>query len=222
MRIYRIPSSLSGILFDIDGTLYRHERYLNSMTELLVRRLAEHRGIAVGAAMELVREQRRAWGESHGGRRPPLGQVFLELGIPMEQSVAWREELFEPERFLRADAALRDALTLLRSACTLCALTNNPRLIGARTLEVLGVADLFSCLVGLDDTLRSKPAAEPFTEALGRMGCEAAEVLSVGDRYEVDVETALAMGMGGIVVDEAAELYRLPEILNRRSRGGGQ
>jgi FMN phosphatase YigB (HAD superfamily) len=35
----------------------------------------------------------------------------------------------------------------------------------------------------------------------------------LGDRFSVDIEPALALGMNGILIENVAEIYRLPELL---------
>jgi hypothetical protein len=42
---------------------------------------------------------------------------------------------------------------------------------------------------------------------------EAISCISIGDRYDVDIEVPLAMGMGGILVEGAAEVAKLPGFL---------
>jgi FMN phosphatase YigB (HAD superfamily) len=115
--------------------------------------------------------------------------------------------------------------------------------VGFASLEALGVKDFFSVIVGLDDTLASKPDPAPFILAARRLralreaasppsaraeapsspealaaGTAAQEspfagLVSLGDRYDVDLAPALALGMGAILVESVSEIYSLPEIL---------
>lgn len=72
--------------------------------------------------------------------------------------------------------------------------------------------DSFREVVGLDDTMVSKPAREPFELAARRLGVPAGDCVSVGDRYDVDLAVPLELGMGAVLVDGAEDVYRLPEL----------
>lgn len=92
-------------------------------------------------------------------------------------------------------------------------LTNNPTSIGRRSLQTLGLEDCFDGVVGLETTFKSKPSPEPFREALGVLGLKATETVSIGDRYPVDIEIPLSLGMGGILVEGVDDTRRLDQIL---------
>lgn len=214
MTVYRVPERLAAVLFDVDGTLYSHEGYARSQGELLVRELARVRGSSYGDAAAEVERARADYAAAHGGAATSLGNAMAALGVDLATSVAWRERLLEPRRYLAADGRLRSALSALRArGLVLEAVTNNPRSVGEATLDALGVADLFSRVVGLDDTMRSKPAREPYELAAALAGAAFADCLSVGDRYDVDLAVPLAMGMGGVLVDGVSDVYALPELL---------
>ena len=125
-----------------------------------------------------------------------LGNAMAHLGIDMATSVAWRERLINPDRFLKPDPRLRKSLVRLRTfGLRMVALTNNPRSVGEATLKALGVADLFIRVVGLDDTLKSKPAREPFLLAAS---------------YALDLEIEAADTVRQLPGMEAADMARQP------------
>lgn len=200
------------MVFDLDSTLYTNASYARFQNEVLISRLARERGQSVeatGALLEGLRAERKRRGEGDTS----LGNLFLALGIPIETSVAWREELIRPSEWLSADPLLDRALEELSLRCPLCLVTNNPRSVGRASLEALGVARHFSFVVGLDDTGRSKPDPAAFALALARLGLEPASVISVGDREDVDIVPALGLGMGAILVDSVDEVRILPAFL---------
>ena len=53
--------------------------------------------------------------------------------------------------------------------------------------------------------------------AAASLGLAAPEIISVGDRYEVDIEPALVLGMGGILVDGVEDVYRLPSFFEPKN-----
>jgi phosphoglycolate phosphatase/putative hydrolase of the HAD superfamily len=213
MRVVSLPSKPGAFIFDIDGTLYTNQVYIDFQESVLVERLARERGEkpeATGALLGRMREDRAAAGLG----RTSLGMLFAELGVGIETSVRWRIELIDPREWLKADLRLDDTLAELASRCALAAVTNNPRSVGEKGLEALGVRSRFRAVVGLDDTMASKPAPEPFLLAAGLLGVPPERCVSVGDRREVDLDPALALGMGAILVDGVADVYTLPALLD--------
>ena len=219
MRVLRQPERVSGLIFDIDNTLYRNSAYLRAQADLLVERLAAELGDSVQRMGERVDAVRRIYAARTGGDKPSLANTFLEFGVDIGTSARWREELYHPEEYLGVDRQLQCTLQRFASEVPIVAVTNNPRSIGVRTLECLGVSRWFRGVVGLDDSGVSKPHATPFLRGLALLGDqaderpEASEVVSVGDRIEVDLNPAMELGMGAVYVESMEDVYELPHLL---------
>ncbi|MBL8965811.1 MAG: HAD family hydrolase [Spirochaetaceae bacterium] len=212
MRLLALPERPLALLFDLDSTLYSHPAYAAFQTEVLVERLARERGESV-AALEAEFARRRAAREAAGLGRTSLGNLFLELGVDIPTSVRWREELIDPAAWLARDPRLDEALAALAARFALALVTNNPRSVGEKSLEALGVRPRFPVVIGLDDTYRSKPDPAPYALAAERLGVAAEACVSVGDRHDVDLAPALALGMGAILVEAVEDVYALPAAL---------
>jgi phosphoglycolate phosphatase/putative hydrolase of the HAD superfamily len=197
----------------MDNTLYTHPVYAQHQEEVLVGRLAQEFQVSIEEAQGRVDAYRKGYAQEHGGHKPSLGNTFLALGISIQVSVEWRNELIQPERFLSNDEKLRGVLQELSRGFSLGVVTNNPVGIARRTLRVLGVEELFSAIIGLDTTLESKPSVLPFQAVCAQLSCEPPRCISIGDRYAVDIVPALELGMGGILVEAVEDVYRLPEVL---------
>lgn len=211
MRVFNIPEPVRGIVFDLDGTLYHNPEYLAWQESSQVARLADRLGIdAAQAALKLraAREARRA----SGLRSTSMANLFRGFGIEMAEIVRWREEDFIPSRWLSPDPYLDKALAELAHDYRLALLTNNPRKVGAASLEALGVTARFETVVGLDDSGESKPSRVPFFRVCESLGLPPQACVSVGDREDVDISPACAIGMGAILVSGIAEVYNLPEL----------
>ena len=213
MKIYRLPEKLKTIIFDIDSTLYTKGAYVSHQSKVQIRRFAEVRGISEKEARTMFDDYRSEWSKTHGGEKISESTTFAALGIPIETSVAWRNELIEPADFLSRDKHLIEVLQLLKKSYALVCVTNNPVGVGHKTLGALGVEHCISFVIGLDTFGKSKPAREPFEKAAEETGAEIAECLSVGDRYDIDIALPFAMGMGGILVDGVSDVYKLPDVL---------
>ena len=200
---------VAALVFDMDGTLYENLDYYRFQESSQVERLAGFLGISPSEAAERLgaaREARRAAALP----ATSLANHFLTLGVDMPSIIRWREEALDPRQWLTADSRLDAALALLAQRFRLALLTNNPRSVGRASLQALGVAARFEQVIGLDDTGKSKPSAEPFIAACRGLGLPFSSCVSIGDRREVDIEPALALGMGGILVRGARDVYELP------------
>ncbi|MDR2158698.1 MAG: HAD family hydrolase [Treponema sp.] len=217
MTVLRLEDGARALLFDMDGTLYTNGEYLRSQIDLPVRRLAERRGLSFEAMSAGIAAYRERWEAAHGGRKTSLGHVFQAFGVSMEENIRWREDLYEPERYLERDERLRHILRILsggegRPAFALAVVTNNPLSIARRTLAALGVEDLFPVIVALDTCGVSKPHRAPYLKAAELLGVPASSCVSVGDRYDVDIAVPLELGMGGILVEGVEEVYGLTRL----------
>ena len=213
MKICRLPEKIKTIIFDIDSTLYTNETYVSHQSEVQLRRFAKVRGISEREALTIFDDYRSEWSKTHGGQKISESNTFAALGIPIETTVAWRNELIEPADFLSRDEKLFAVLQTLKKSCALVCVTNNPIGVGCKTLCALGVEGCIETVIGLDTFGKSKPAKEPFEEAARRTGAKIEECLSIGDRYDIDIALPLEMGMGGILVDGVSDVYELEKVL---------
>lgn len=215
MKIYKIPSDLRAFIFDIDSTLYTNQAYAFEQVDCQVRQFAKERGISADEARRMVAEYRKQFAAEHNGSKVSLGNTLLSFGVPIEQSVQWRRELLEPADFLRRDEKLIDELKILQKEYQLICVTNNPVLPARKTLDALGISEFFPEIVGLDTCFKSKPALEPFETAVERLskssesGINAENCIAIGDRYDMDIDLPLKMGMGGILVNGVEEVYQI-------------
>jgi phosphoglycolate phosphatase/putative hydrolase of the HAD superfamily len=213
VKTFALGARRGGLIFDMDGTLYSHPAYLDSQTELPLRRLAKLQQKSYEDMKAEFDGYRENWAREHGGKKISMGNTFKLYGISIEENVKWREELYQPEQYLRPDARLRETLRLLGAEYRISVVTNNPVSSAGRTLSCLGVEDLIPVVVGLNTCMVSKPHPAPFQKAADLMGLPAEKCIAIGDRYDMDVALPLEMGMGGILVDGVEDVYGLPGTL---------
>jgi FMN phosphatase YigB (HAD superfamily) len=215
MKVVAIAGEPSALVFDLDNTLYTNPAYAAFQEDVLVERLGRELGMSTEAAAAKLAAL-RAEREAAGLGKTSLGKLFAALGINIATSVRWREECYEPSLWLKRDAKLDHALGLLSKDFRLALMTNNPRLVGEKSLSALGVRERFSVLVGLDDTFSGKPAPEPFIEVSKRLSLDPVKCVSIGDRFDVDLAPAMELGMGAIQVEGVEDVYRLPGLFADR------
>ena len=213
MKVIKLPPKITALIFDMDLTLYTNPEYGRVQIDNLVKTAGACRGLSFEETSREIENARRAWEVSHNGKKPSLSSIILSWGFTMEDNVAWREKSYEPEKYLSRDENLRRALLEL-SCFALGVVTNNPVSIAKRTLVCLGVDDCFSAIVGLDTLMVAKPHRLPFEKIMELLGgCYAKTCVSVGDRYDIDLDIPLEMGMGAIQVDGVEDVYELPGLL---------
>jgi FMN phosphatase YigB (HAD superfamily) len=210
VKVYALPDRIAAIVFDVDSTLYTSPAFAEAQTRGQIERLARHLGKSPEATASELDGYRAAWAVANGGKTLSLGNAFVAFGVPIQESVRWREELIAPEQYLQADSRLRGALQQLSARVRIGVVTNNPSSVGRRTLAALGVEDLFSAVIGLDTCGVSKPHAAPFQAAVAALGAEIGACVSIGDRYDIDIALPVELGMGGILVDGVEDVYGLP------------
>jgi phosphoglycolate phosphatase/putative hydrolase of the HAD superfamily len=220
MKIIRLPEKITALIFDMDLTLYTHAEYGQIQIDNLIAIAAEKRGLTPAEANREIEAIRLSWADSHNGQKPSLSNIILSWGFTMEENVEWRKKAYQPENFLTKDERLKAALLALPYALGI--VTNNPVSIAKRTLACLGIEDHFDALVGLDTLMISKPHKSPFVKVIEFLNACSKIIqhtpescVSVGDRYEIDLEIPLEMGMGAILVDGVEDVYTLPGLLRR-------
>jgi phosphoglycolate phosphatase/putative hydrolase of the HAD superfamily len=214
MKVYKLPAELTNpaLLFDMDCTLYTHDEYAKTQIDLPIKRLAQLRGKTFEQMNDEVSQYRKNWAENHGGQAVSLSNALLAFGVSMEENIRWRDELFRPEDYLAQDNQLRCVLQVLASRFRLAVVTNNTVSVALRTLSVLGAADLLQKIIGLDTVKVSKPDKSHFLKAAELCGTPIQQCISVGDRYDIDIALPLEMGMGGILVNNVEDVYKLPDL----------
>lgn len=213
MKIHKIPQTIQTLIFDIDSTLYTNSAYAYEQVDCQVREFAKLKKMTCDEARKLVFDFRKNFAKENNGKKISLGNLLTNFGIPIEQSVQWRNDLMRPEDFLIRDEKLICELQILSKKYKLICVTNNPVKPARKTLEVIGISDFFEHIVGLDTCYKSKPAREPFEKALELTKTAAENAVAIGDRYDLDIELPLRMGMGGIEVSGVEDVYDLNKIL---------
>lgn len=213
MKIYKIPKNLRTIIFDIDSTLYTNDAYAHEQIDVQMRHFAKLQNKSADEIRKQIAVFRKNYSETHSGKKISLGNTFVHFGVPIEESIKWRETLLEPKDFLPRDKKLISVLENLSTKYKMICVTNNPVLPARKTLEALGIDSLIPEIIGLDTTHKSKPALEPLELAAKMTGAKIEECLSVGDRFDIDLSLALEIGMGGILVNGVEDVYDFEKIL---------
>jgi phosphoglycolate phosphatase/putative hydrolase of the HAD superfamily len=220
MKVFYLPEKMRALVFDMDLTLYTNDKYGQYQADKLVEKLGQLRGLSFEEMNREVEEKHKAWSASHEGKKSSLSNILRGYGIGIEEIISWRKELLEPELFVKEDEKLKVVLEELSNSYTLGVVTNNPVLIARKTLAALGVEACFPFVIGVDTCMTAKPHKAPFEKFSEISLCPPETCVSVGDRYDIDLDIPLQMGMGGILVTGVEDVYCLPELLTKGSNHG--
>jgi putative hydrolase of the HAD superfamily len=202
-------SGVSVVLLDLDGTLMDHPRAVRSA---LVGWLGEAATEPVVAAWFAAldrhlldwRAGRISWTEQRRRRLidflPVLGRP---VGAPEELDRVFAEGyLAHYGRSWTAYEDVEQGLAALEATgYRLAMLTNGSEHQQHAKLAALGLLDAVGPVFTAEGIGARKPDPAAFTIVCDRLGVAPAEVVYVGDEYEVDVLAARAAGLGGVLVD---------------------
>lgn len=213
MQKFNIPEKITTLIFDIDGTLYTSEEFVQEQIDVQIRHWADLEGMTHKEARKKISDFRKKYAFEHDGKKISLGNIFRSFGIDIETSIDWRIKLLEPEKFLEPNPKLKSTLEKATKKFKMICVTNNPVEAARKTLKVIGIDSILPDIVGLDSCRKSKPAKENIELALKITESKAIECVSIGDRYDIDLRLPVEMGMGGVLVDGVEDVIDFIESL---------
>ena len=236
-------AKIRGVIFDLDGVLHVRDRVVRGAPEAVAR--VRRAGLALRCVTNTTRRPRRAILESldrfgfdfaadelltpaaavcerleEMGEspylliHPSLAEDFVAFGAEGSDAVV----LGDAGEAFRYDS-LNHAFRLLMEGAPLYALAANRYFEDddGLSLDVGGFVAALEYASGIKAELFGKPSASFFQAALDGLGCRAEETVMIGDDVEADVNGALSIGIGGVLVRTGK--YR-PEDDARLARDG--
>ncbi|GGI86205.1 phosphoglycolate phosphatase, bacterial [Polymorphobacter multimanifer] len=182
-----IPAEITGLLFDLDGTLVNSSR----LTCAIIDAMLADRGIAVVADPAVVRAM-----DGIGGEAMLAAVMGPHCTDPAAEIAAFRARhavVATPPDL--AFPGVAEGLARLQAAGVVMGIcSNKPQPLCDKILQDLGLAGRFRAIIGASAGRPRKPAAHTALLALQAMGADVQRTLYVGDTM-VDVGTAAAAGL---------------------------
>ena len=198
--------SVRIIFFDLDGTLYRSTVIREKFAEAAACALMKFKNLPLDNARHLIQTMKQQLRLRYNDS-VPYTLVLQAFGIPID---SWHKEniaYFDPRDHLAKDERLRWCLVALKEEHRLAVLTNNNDTQTQRTLEALGVDDVFDEVFTYNTYKLLKPDHLFFRKAIAHCGVRPEECLFVGDRYGIDLEPAESLGMHICEVTGPEDIY---------------
>ncbi len=206
----RLP--VKAIVFDLDGTLYVSERFDQVVWASAARYAGELLGqpAAVGGCELNALRQRLS--EERGTLQTMAVAIEAMGGTVPELHRRFAEEL-DPQPFIEPDPRVLPLIEALGQRYTSWLLTNNNRTLTDKILGTLGLEAAFERVITINDTWRPKPDEAVLDELLEALGCRPAEVLFVGDRYDIDLRLPADRGCPVLLTTTIDDLMALTALL---------
>jgi len=187
---------IKAILFDLDMTL---------IDFMSMKKIASAR-----AAQAMVKEGLKM---NKKVAERELFKFYLDVGIESEDAfqkflkkhnfysdklvaVAVNAYLKAKYQHLKPYKGVKKTLQKLKTkGLKLGVVTDAPRLKAYMRLDEMGILKFFDCVVGFEDTGRSKPSKLPFKKALKLLKVKPSEAMMVGDWPERDIKGAQKLGI---------------------------
>lgn len=185
---------IKAIGFDLDGTMYHSSQELQIMVGKEI----------VAEAARLMGQDPDELAEEYLKRREQYRSNTMTLnsfGLPGEEIFQKIWNKLPIAEYVKKDVKLVSLLETLRKIHRLFMISNGRRAEIEKKLQCLGVSpDWFDPLIACYDQGWVKPEPSPFLLAIESLNLEPDEVVYVGDRVDLDVEGASAVGMKTILV----------------------
>lgn len=188
-----------AIVFDLDGTLYDTKVIDELNKRAGVRAIQDSMKINHDQAIQLFLKTKA---ETHS-----TSGAVTKLGVPEDVFKKHQLELIKPQKYITPDAELCSLIKRLKSRFKLVLFTNTRKEIANKILDALGfVEGDFDLILAGGDFQPPKPSILIIGNILKSLSVEASESFAVGDRWDVDLEPALEVGMKIKHVDSRNEL----------------
>jgi len=193
-------TSISCVLFDLDGTLYDSLAYNEYFDSQMAAIVADFLHADLSEATRLLRERRK----EHG----TLTRAIESLGINGLEFHRLVAKHVDPTRFLSKNQNTIDLIIRLKARGFRVGLVSNSgRELVAKILNALGLTgDLFDLIVTGSD-VEPKPSHQPFLTALTKLQCEKASTVYVGDREETEILPAHETGLKTVLINRTHQKH---------------
>jgi len=216
------------IIFDMDGTLYAYNNtcrtiYKDMAVNLILKYYDYEKAEAETRFLEL-----RKFEENKCGQRVSNTLVLLNNfdRIDFHDVEDEVDRIYDVENVLHLDKKALEAVTTVCSNYKTTLYTMNNEKTTRRTLNTIGMANLFAennrytfTTMGKLDLPRSeriehvKPGLSGYELVVKAINCDPKKCLMIGDSMKSDIEPAKALGMDGYLIKTFDDLYVLPEWL---------
>lgn len=182
------------LFLDLDGTLYPHGC---GLWDLIAERMEIYMHQVLDIPKDIIPSLRQAYFRKYG---TTLGGLLANHSVDPEDFLSFVHDVPVRE-YIKPDEDLREILTKLPQIKWI--LTNSDRNHSNRVLTALGVADLFTGILGVSDMdFHNKPDPYVFEKALAAAGNPSPEACLFADDLPQNLVPAQEMGFMTVLVGD--------------------
>jgi len=217
MRVYDNGSRPELVVFDLDGTLYPRERYVDLVLDVIGRGLVELNGATSDAARSRVALLRAMMEENWDGTSTTA--FVIAEGVDAAKWRDFRTQHLDIASGLTPDDRVVGHVARLRRHVPVALLTNNTRALTDQILQKIGFpGDAFDGVISAEDVgAHPKPSPAAFQTVVDRLGVPARNTWGIGDRYDIDIAPLATLGGAGVTVSGPTEIGGAVGLLIDRS-----
>jgi HAD superfamily hydrolase (TIGR01549 family) len=205
MKLYLYNNKFSAIIFDMDGTLYPRAIYMTAYFDFTFNALQNLFGLSPADARQKL--------QTHGINRNPVkaqgsvSRLITSMGLSIKEWNEYRDQRFDLSSLVNQNRNLSGTISEISKFVKLALVTNNTQLMTSNILRKLSIKEsIFSVIVTSDNGFPLKPDTDSFSHIKRLLNVSINEIISIGDRYEVDVEPVLQLGGNGVVISTPEEI----------------
>ena len=215
--------AIRAVIFDMDGTINTSKKYYAAYNDYAMSILSRILKISNDDAAEKMKELRKS---AIGFTK----RVEL-MGVPRSQFYREIAAMVPCKEFIKKDEKLGKMLKRLHvQGYKLGLLTNTGRPLIEKILEALGIPNETFDVLATSTETELKPSEEPYIYIAKELGVPLQDCAYVGDRYEMEIETAESLGMmtimlGNSLLEDSSKkgrsdyviknIYEIPSLLEK-------
>jgi FMN phosphatase YigB (HAD superfamily) len=193
----------SGIIFDLDGTLYDATGIDAENRSAALNAISEFFAVSENEANSLLGRAQQTNGVAS------ISRALFVMGVP--DSVFLKHQLasLHPEQHIKSDPLLANLVRQAMATYKIALYTNTRRELVPRIIKCIGfLGDEFSVVVAGGDVREPKPSIFELQNVVKQLGIPPSDCFAVGDRWAVDLAPAASIGMTPIHVNSRDELVQ--------------
>ncbi|MCD8178060.1 MAG: HAD family hydrolase [Tannerellaceae bacterium] len=210
MKLYISNNRISTIIFDMDGTLYPRNIYQKKYYDFTLSSIQHIFNKTKREAIEILKGENIT--DNPKNEQGSVSYLMRNLGMSIKDWNNYRDNHMDVSIFINANPKLVKCIGLLKEKFRLAVITNNTQKSTEKILSKIGFnSTSFDIIITSDSNLGLKPSPISFSHIKEKYQLYYQEMLSIGDRYIVDIKPLLDLGGNGIEVSTTDEIIYIIE-----------
>lgn len=209
MKLISNQKGIELIVMDFDGTIYSNTLYMNKYYNFAVTVLKDYYGYTIDEAQKILLDNKIY--PNATSANGSVTQLMLKMGMGLEEWNLYREKCFRIKMHL-SDSKIVNKEVLYEIAKTfpIFLLTNNTLNVVRELLENMNISEkIFEKIITADDDNYRGDKLEGIKMISKISGIKLQNILSVGDKFCVDIEPFIKIGGNGFLVEDPKDIEKL-------------